>query len=122
MEESNYNRIYKKIILEEIPGYWQGKKKRKERMMIAGYRCGNEMREQYWRKEKKKLCRVCEKEEDFKHVIEKCEETKYEITLKEFFSGEEKGLETMRRIKRIRKERRKEREEEEKEEEGKEEM
>lgn len=41
------------------------------------------MREQYWRKEEEKLCKVCGKEEEnFKHVIEKCEETKNEITLR----------------------------------------
>lgn len=44
IEESNYNSIYKEM-LEAILGYIQGKKKRKDRMMTARYRCGNKMRE-----------------------------------------------------------------------------
>lgn len=33
IEESNYNSLYKKTMLEEVPGYLQGKKKRKDIMM-----------------------------------------------------------------------------------------
>lgn len=38
IKESTYNSTYKKIMLEEVPGYLQGKKRRKERKMIARYR------------------------------------------------------------------------------------
>lgn len=33
IEEPNYNSLYKKTMLEEVPGYLQGKKKRKGIMM-----------------------------------------------------------------------------------------
>lgn len=108
IEKSNYNGIYKEIILEG-PGYLQGKKKRKDRMTIARYRCGNEMREDSIVGKKMKECaEYIEKEESITHVIRKCEEMKNEITLKEFLSGDGKGWEVMKRIDRIREEKRKE--------------
>ena len=42
--ESKYNNVYKNIKVESVPGYLLGKKKKKDRSLIARYRCGNEMR------------------------------------------------------------------------------
>lgn len=43
--ESKYNEWYKKVMTEEVPAYLRGKRnKKKERNMIARFRCGNEMR------------------------------------------------------------------------------
>lgn len=44
IEESTYNQIYKDIRSEDISEYFNGKKKKKERILIARYRCGNEMK------------------------------------------------------------------------------
>lgn len=45
IEESTYNKIYKDIRSEDILEYYfKGKKKKKERILIARYRCGNEIK------------------------------------------------------------------------------
>lgn len=41
INNSKYNKIFKDIWLEEKPGYLKGIKKKKERSLIARYRCGN---------------------------------------------------------------------------------
>lgn len=45
IENSRYNEVYKKIQTEEIPEYLRRKRGRKDRRMIARFRCGNETRE-----------------------------------------------------------------------------
>lgn len=48
--ESRYNNRYREIIKENPPKYLQGKRKRKDRYLIARYRCGNELKgNQHWR-------------------------------------------------------------------------
>jgi len=44
VNESRYNSYYKMIITEKIPKYLEGRKKGKDRSLIARYRCGNETR------------------------------------------------------------------------------
>jgi hypothetical protein len=44
IRESRYNGKYEKIITEELPKYL-GRESRKERVIIARFRCGNEERE-----------------------------------------------------------------------------
>lgn len=92
IDEFRYNNNYKKIITEEIPKYLEGKKKRKDRGIIARYRCGNETRgSQYWREEDDRRCRICKRaEESMSHILRECEETKSEITI-EFIGEEGKG-------------------------------
>jgi hypothetical protein len=43
IRESRYNGKYEKIITEELPKYL-GRESRKERVIIARFRCGNEER------------------------------------------------------------------------------
>ena len=51
--------------------------KRKDRRILARFRCGNETKaREYWKEEEEKRYRLCKrKEEDLRHVIEKCEIT-----------------------------------------------
>ena len=49
----------------------------KDRRILARFRCGNETKaREYWKEEEEKRYRLCKrKEEDLRHVIEKCEIT-----------------------------------------------
>lgn len=52
INESKYNRKYKEMLTEELPRYLLGKKKKKDRILIARYRCGSEVNSsQHWREE-----------------------------------------------------------------------
>lgn len=63
IEESKYNEIYKNIRTEELPAYLRGRRGKKNRGLIARFRCGNEMRgNQHWKEEEERKCRICEKE------------------------------------------------------------
>lgn len=81
INKSRYNNIYKDIITEDLPKYLHEKKKRKDRYLIARYRCGNEMkRNQHWRETEDKICRICEiEEESITHMLRKCQATRNEI-------------------------------------------
>lgn len=64
-----------------------GKKKVKDR--IARYRCGNEVRKgsQHWREEEDRVYRIYRKEEEnLEHILRKCQATRSEIQVEEFFS------------------------------------
>lgn len=51
------------FIKEEKPEYLSRKMKSKDRKTIARFKCGNKVRErEYWKKEKKNLCRLCKEE------------------------------------------------------------
>jgi hypothetical protein len=59
IRESRYNGKYEKIITEELPKYL-GRESRKERVIIARFRCGNEEREnKYWNEDRIRVCRMC---------------------------------------------------------------
>lgn len=87
--------------------------KKKDRSLIARYRCGNELRgDQYWREIEERTCRVCGRgEESLTHVLKECEATRDNIQSEDFLSEKDRGLEIMRKIER---ESRKKQEKEEK--------
>lgn len=61
----NLNKNYKEIMTRVLPKYLIGKKKTKDRCLIARYRCGNELRgNQHWKDMADEICKVCEKEEE----------------------------------------------------------
>lgn len=50
IENSRYNELYKKIQTDGMPEYLKGRRGKKERSMIARFRCGNEARGNHiWR-------------------------------------------------------------------------
>jgi len=104
---------YEGIMTEDLPKYLQGKMKKKDRSLIARYRCGNELKGgQYWREIEERTCRICGRgEESLTHVLKECEATRDNIQSEDFLSEEGGGLEIMRKIER---ERRKQQEKEEK--------
>ncbi|KAH0815458.1 hypothetical protein GEV33_007333 [Tenebrio molitor] len=75
IRESRYNGKYEKIITEELPKYL-GRESRKERVIIARFRCGNEEREnKYWNEDRIRVCRMCgEKKETIEHLLNECVE------------------------------------------------
>ncbi|XP_071581079.1 uncharacterized protein [Temnothorax nylanderi] len=74
IEKSDYNRWYKVIKGEGIPGYLKKGWGESRWRRVARFRLGSEMREsRYWEGEEKKKCRMCEyREETWEHVWEKC--------------------------------------------------
>ena len=78
IEESKYNSRYKEIATKERPEYLKRRMRKKERSLIARFRCGNEVGgRQHWREEENRRCRICkEEEETLEHVIERCEVTR----------------------------------------------
>jgi len=104
IEESKYNESYKNVITEELPEYLRGRRRKKERIMIARYRCGNEMKgNQHWLKEEDRKCRICgEETESIAHVLKECEETRDEMPEGEFLKEDGKGWEIMKRIEEVR--------------------
>lgn len=93
IEESKFNELYKDVMTEEVPIYLRERKGKKERSLIARFRCGNEMRgNQYWKKEEDKKCRVCkEGMENVRHVLKECEATKEKMTIEEFMKEDSKS-------------------------------
>jgi len=98
INESKYNETYKNILTEELPKYLKGRRKRKDRSLIA--RCGNEIRGgQYWRKEEDRRCRICwHAEETIRHVLKECEKIRSGLEIEEFLGEDGKGLELMKTI------------------------
>lgn len=80
--------------------------KKKDRNIIARYRCGNETKGgQYWREEGERRCRICAKDEgSIIYVLRECREIKEELTVKEFLKADGRGLEVMKKIDNIRRE------------------
>ncbi|KAJ3629802.1 hypothetical protein MTP99_014169 [Tenebrio molitor] len=57
------NREYERCVTE-VPVYL-GRESAKERNMMAGFRCGNEEREnRYWMEEEERMCRMCREERE----------------------------------------------------------
>jgi hypothetical protein len=75
IRESRYNGKYEKIITEELPKYL-GRESRKERVIIARFRCGNQEREnKYWNEDTTRVCRMCEKKkETIEYLLKECVE------------------------------------------------
>lgn len=105
INESNYNKEFKRIRTEETPKYLKGNKKKKDRELIARFRCGNETKgRQYWTEGEDRRCRLCGgEEENLSHIIDECGATRNELTIEEFLEEEGRGLEEMKKIDRLRK-------------------
>jgi hypothetical protein len=84
IRESRHNGKYEKIITEELPKYL-GRESRKERVIIARFRCGNEEREnKYWNKDRIRVCRMCgEKKETIEHLLNECVELRERVRERE---------------------------------------
>lgn len=100
IEESNYNKEYKKIWKEKRPEYLSWRMKMTDRRMIARFRCGNEIRErEYCKEEEEKICKICKKEkESLWHMLKEYEETRQEEEIEVVLGGEGQGLRTLREI------------------------
>ncbi|XP_071572942.1 uncharacterized protein [Temnothorax nylanderi] len=74
IEKSDYNRWYKVIKGEGIPGYLKKGWGESRWRRVARFRLGSEMREsRYWEGEERKKCRMCEyRKETWEHVWEEC--------------------------------------------------
>lgn len=109
IEEARYNRNYKNVITENLPRYLTERRKRKERSLIARYRCGNECKgNQHWREEEEKVCRLCEEEEEsLEHMVWDCRITRNNMQIGDLLNEDGRGLEMMKRFE---EERRKKRE------------
>jgi exonuclease III len=75
IRESRYNGKYEKIITEELPKYL-GRESRKERVIIARFRCGNEEREINIGMRIGLECAGCveKKKETIEHLLNECVE------------------------------------------------
>jgi len=103
--------MYKNIMVEAVPSYVLEKMKKKERSLIASYRCKNEMRGgQHWREKNERTCRdrCGSGEENIMHVLKECEATKDEMSIEEFLSEEGKSCNAMKKINRVREKKREE--------------
>jgi len=119
IEESRYNREYKKIIKGERPRYLSTEMKMRDRKTLARFRCGNEIREkEFWKTEEERVCRLCRKKgESMWHVLKECDRTKQEERIEVVLGEEEQGLKVLKEIKNKWKEREEEEKEKDKEEE-----
>ncbi|KAH0821305.1 hypothetical protein GEV33_001486 [Tenebrio molitor] len=100
IRESRYNGKYEKIITEELPKYL-GRESRKERVIIARFRCGNEEREnKYWNEDRIRVCRMCgEKNETIEHLLNECVELRERDESREEMLNEDgRGIEWMKNI------------------------
>lgn len=108
LEESRYNRTYKNVVTENMPKYLSGRRKRKDRSLIARYRCGNECKEnQHWKEEEEKTCRLCEEEtESIEHIIRDCRVIGTDLQIGELLNEDGRGLETLKGIEEARRRKR----------------
>lgn len=92
-----------RIWTEELPKYFKGRRKNKDRKMIARYICGNKARGgQYWMKEDNRRYKLCEEEKKtIRHVLEKCKRMNERKELEEILEDKNQGLETMKRIEKL---------------------
>ncbi|XP_068991496.1 trichohyalin-like [Neodiprion pinetum] len=109
IRESRYNRWYRLVKGEGIPGYL-GKGWGESRWIrVARFRLGSEMKEaRYWEEEEKRRCRVCGGEEEtWEHVWERCvgwdrREESWQEVVREMLGEEGGGEVWMRELERIR--------------------
>ncbi|KAH0820494.1 hypothetical protein GEV33_002297 [Tenebrio molitor] len=82
-----------------------GRESRKERVIIARFRCGNEEREnKYWKEDRTRVCRMCgEKKETIEHLLNECLELREgEESREEILNEDGKGIEWMKKVERRR--------------------
>lgn len=76
IQEYKYNKIYRKMITEEISEYLYKRKKRKDRRLITRFRSRNEMLEDASTEDEERKCRICvDKVENIMHVLRECKVT-----------------------------------------------
>ncbi|KAH0819191.1 hypothetical protein GEV33_003600 [Tenebrio molitor] len=100
IRESRYNGKYEKIITDELPKYL-GRESRKERVIIARFRCGNEEREnKYWNEDRIRVRRMCgEKKETIEHLLNECVELRERDESREEMLNEDgRGIEWMKNV------------------------
>lgn len=80
IEGSSYNKWYKMVKGEGIPGYLKKEWGESRCIRVARFRLGNEMRaSKYWEREEAVMCRLCGSgTETWEHVWEECREWKKE--------------------------------------------
>ena len=111
IEMSRYSTTYKEIVTEELPRYLRGTGKKRDRNLVAKFRCGKESKGgQYWREREDRVCRICEREEEtIEHLIRGCEEEGEGGGVKDLLADAGEDLEEMKRIIKERERRRVER-------------
>ncbi|XP_070529779.1 calponin homology domain-containing protein DDB_G0272472-like [Cardiocondyla obscurior] len=108
IRESRFNKYYKKVKEEGIPGYLKLGWKEEKWQRMAKFRLGEEMRgNKYWEEEEKRKCRIClEKEETWEHIWEECidwgNENSWEEMVEEILGGEGKGIDWLENLERTR--------------------
>ncbi|XP_068993226.1 golgin subfamily A member 6-like protein 24 [Neodiprion pinetum] len=109
IRESRYNRWYRLVKGEGIPGYLGKGWEESRWIRVARFRLGSEMKEaRYWEEEEKRRCRVCGGEEEtWEHVWERCvgwdrREESWQEVVRETSGEEGVGEVRMRELERIR--------------------
>jgi hypothetical protein len=102
IRESRYIGKYEKIITEELPKYL-GRESRKECVITARFRCGNEEREnKYWKEDRTRVCRMCgEKKETIEHLLNECvelRERERDESREEILNEDGRGIEWMKKL------------------------
>lgn len=100
IDESKYNTKYKKIRTEELPMYLRGRMNKKDRSLLARFRCGNECKGgQHWIETEDRMCRICGKaEETLEHLSRGCNGEIKEGKVEELLEESGEGLAELRRI------------------------
>lgn len=96
IKESRYCEELKELLWED----WKSEEnlkyieEKKSLNIIARYRLGNESEScKYWKSEKEKICRMCNKEEEtLKHIFEFCVKARIKKNAKEVISATGKGI------------------------------
>lgn len=85
IRESRYNKWYKMVIGEGVPGYLRNDWEEKRWQLVAGYRLEDRMRGgRYWEEGDKRSCRVCGRGvESWEHIWEECTDWGREISWQE---------------------------------------
>jgi len=102
IEKSKYNKWYRRIKKDGVPGYLKEGVRREQR--VARFRLGNEMREgTYWEGENERRCRMCGLgQEGWRHVWEDCgiwrAEGNWENMIEVVLGEEGEGEEWLRRL------------------------
>jgi len=94
------------IIKEKFSKYLQEREKEKDRCIITRYRCRNEKEAIIGERtnQKYRICRGAVCRTDLFHILKECDVTKNKMSFDEFIEEEEKGLELMKKIKKLKEE------------------
>ncbi|CAK9832677.1 Retrovirus-related Pol polyprotein from type-1 retrotransposable element R2 (Fragment) [Anthophora retusa] len=104
IRESRYNKWYKMVKGDGVPGYLKKGWEEKRWQMVAGYRLGSKLRGgRYWEEEDRRSCRICGRgEESWEHIWEECTEwgrdKGWQDVMAEVLGEEGEGEEWMKRV------------------------